>query len=176
MISHYYWQTPFNFCLTYTPSMQMNPNTKDNTLIGESPAIREEIETRIKYTEKYTNFWRNVQTIAEKYYNKKYKKISFTLNDQFLLNTKNLTIRKLYKKFSNRYIGLFQILKKVGMNVYQLNLSKKYERFYRTFYISLLKLYTRRPGVAPTESIDVNGEKQYVVETIFDFRIKKEKK
>jgi hypothetical protein len=35
--------------------MQMNPNIKDSTLIGENPAVREEIEIRIKYIEKYTN-------------------------------------------------------------------------------------------------------------------------
>jgi hypothetical protein len=44
------------------------------------------------------------------------------------------------------------------MNTYQLNLFKKYERFHRIFYISLFKLYTRRPGVAPAESINVDGE------------------
>jgi hypothetical protein len=62
------------------------------------------------------------------------------------------------------------------MNVYQLNLFKKYGRFYRTFYISLFKLYTRRPGVTPTEFIDVNGEEQYIVEAVLDFRVKREKK
>jgi hypothetical protein len=95
---------------------------------------------------------------AEKYYNKKHKKISFTLNDKILLNTKNFAVRKLYKKFLNRYVRPFQILKKIEINIYQLNLSKKYGRFYRIFHISLLELYTRRPGVTPAESIDVNGE------------------
>jgi hypothetical protein len=36
--------------------MQMNPNIKNNTLIEKNPAVREEIEIRIKYTEEYTNF------------------------------------------------------------------------------------------------------------------------
>jgi hypothetical protein len=31
----------------------MNPNTENNTLIGESPVIREEIKVRIKYAEKH---------------------------------------------------------------------------------------------------------------------------
>jgi hypothetical protein len=35
--------------------MQINPNIKDSTLIGESPAVREEIEVRIKYAEEYAN-------------------------------------------------------------------------------------------------------------------------
>jgi hypothetical protein len=85
----------------------MNSDIKDSTLIEESPVIREEIEIRIKYTEKHADFWRNVQIITEKYYNKKYKKISFALDDEILLNTKNLAIRKLYKKFSNRYVKSF---------------------------------------------------------------------
>jgi hypothetical protein len=98
--------------------MQINFNIENNTLIGESPAICEEVEIRIKYTEKYADFSRNVQTVTEKYYNKKYKKISFTLNDEILLSTKNFAVRKLYKKFSNRYVESFQIFKKIGMNAY----------------------------------------------------------
>jgi hypothetical protein len=97
--------------------------------------------------------------ITKKYYNKKYKKISFTLSDEILLNTKNFAVRKLCKKFFNRYIKSFQIFKKIKINTYQLNLFKKYRRLHRIFYISLLKLYTRRPGVASAESINVDGEK-----------------
>jgi hypothetical protein len=36
--------------------MQINPNIKNSTLIEESPAVRKEIEIRIKYAEKYTDF------------------------------------------------------------------------------------------------------------------------
>jgi hypothetical protein len=36
--------------------MQINSNIKNNTLIGKSPAIRKEVEVRIKYAEKYTDF------------------------------------------------------------------------------------------------------------------------
>jgi hypothetical protein len=61
------------------------------------------------------------------------------------------------------------------MNAYQLNLSKKYKRLYRTFHISLFKLYTRRPDVTSTEPINVDGEEQYIVEIILDSRIKKGK-
>jgi 3-hydroxy-3-methylglutaryl CoA synthase len=153
----------------------MNSNIKNNTLIGESSAVREEVEARIKYIEKHTDFWRNAQKIAEKYYNKKYKKISFALDDEILLSTKNLAVRKLYKKILNRYVGSFQIFKKIGMNTYQLNLFKKYGRLHRTFYISLFELYTRRLDVASTKSINVNGENQYVVKAILDFREKREK-
>jgi hypothetical protein len=39
--------------------MQINLNIENNTLIGESPVIREEIEIRIKYTEEYADLWRN---------------------------------------------------------------------------------------------------------------------
>jgi hypothetical protein len=95
----------------------MNPDIKDSTLTGKNSALREEIEIRIKYIEEYADFWRNVQKISEKYYNKKYK-ISFALGDEILLSTKNFIMRKLYKKFSDRYVGSFQIFKKIGMNTY----------------------------------------------------------
>jgi Zn-finger nucleic acid-binding protein len=32
------------FCLIYTLSIQMNSNAEDNTLIGESPAVRKEVK------------------------------------------------------------------------------------------------------------------------------------
>jgi hypothetical protein len=85
-------------------------------------------------------------------------------------------MRKLYKKLLNRYVKSFQILKKIEMNAYQLNLSKKYRHLYRIFHISLLEFYTRRPDVAPAEFIDVNDEEQYVVEAVFDSRVKRGKK
>jgi hypothetical protein len=34
----------------------MNSDIKNSTLIGESPAIREEIKIRIKYAEEYADF------------------------------------------------------------------------------------------------------------------------
>jgi hypothetical protein len=36
--------------------MQINSDIENNTLIEESPAIREEVEIRIKYTEEYADF------------------------------------------------------------------------------------------------------------------------
>jgi hypothetical protein len=38
------------------PSMQMNFNTENSTLIGENLAIRKEIEIKIKYIKEYANF------------------------------------------------------------------------------------------------------------------------
>jgi hypothetical protein len=61
------------------------------------------------------------------------------------------------------------------MNAYQLNLFKKYRHFHRIFYISLLEFYTRRPDVAPAESINVDGEEQYVVKAVLDSRVKRGK-
>jgi hypothetical protein len=48
-------KTPFNFCLIYTLSIQINSNIENNTLIGENPAVREEIEIRIKYAEEHAD-------------------------------------------------------------------------------------------------------------------------
>jgi hypothetical protein len=36
--------------------MQINLNIENSTLIGESLAIREEVEIKIKYIEKYADF------------------------------------------------------------------------------------------------------------------------
>jgi hypothetical protein len=36
--------------------MQINSDIEDSTLIGKNPAVRKEVEIRIKYAEKYTDF------------------------------------------------------------------------------------------------------------------------
>ena len=54
----------------------------------------------------------------KKYYDTRCKDISFTIKEEILFNTKNLRVRKLYKKLTDRYIRSFKIIKVVGLNIY----------------------------------------------------------
>ena len=51
--------------------------------------------------------------------------------------------------------------KSVNLNVYELELSKTYERLYRTFLISLLKPYSRKEGEKPSKPIDLNKKNRF---------------
>jgi len=84
-------------------------------------------------------------------------------------------VRKLCKKLTDRYIRPFKIIKTVGLNAYQLKLLKQYKRLYKTFYISLLKLYIRRVGEKPLGLISLNKNDRYQMESIRKERILKSK-
>jgi hypothetical protein len=96
------------------------------------------------------------QVTAKKYYNVYKKEISFAIGDKILINVKNLRVRKLYKKLTNRYVGLFKISKSINSNAYELELSETYKRLYRTFLISLLESYSRKEGEEPPKPVDLD--------------------
>jgi hypothetical protein len=81
------------------------------------------------------------QITAAKYYNKKHKDMSYNVGDEILLFSRNIRTRRIYKKFNNRFIGPFRVMEKVNRNIYKLNLLKRYGRLYKTFGVTLLKLY-----------------------------------
>ena len=54
---------------------------------------------------------------------------------------KNITIKRLSKKFNYKYIGLYPVIKKILKNNYELDLLLKV-RIYLIFYISLFKNVT----------------------------------
>ena len=85
-----------------------------------------------------------------------------------MLSTKDIKLRKVMKKLSDRFIGPFKVLKKVGANAYQLELPQQYGRLHSTFYVSLLQAYYARPGQKAPEPIEIDREEEYVVEQILD--------
>ncbi len=84
-------------------------------------------------------------------------------------------MRKPYKKLTDRYIKPFKITKAIGLNVYQLELPEQYRRLYKTFHISLFKLYIRRADEEPPGPISLNKNDRYQVESIRKERILKGK-
>jgi hypothetical protein len=64
------------------------------------------------------------QTTAAKYYNKKHKDMSYNVGDEVLLSSRNIRTRRVYKKFNDRFISLFRVMKKVSKNTYKFNLLK----------------------------------------------------
>src|SRR6266498_2973028 len=121
------------------------------------------------------NYEKKTQNTAKKYYDTRRKNIFFIIEDEILLNTKNLRVRKLYKKLTNRYIKPFKITKTINLNTYQLELPKQYRRLHKTFYISLLKPYIRRAGEEPPKPVSLNKNDRYQVESIRKERILKDK-
>ncbi len=84
-------------------------------------------------------------------------------------------MRKSCKKLTDRYIRSFKITKAISLNVYQLKLPEQYGRLYKTFHISLLKLYRRRADEEPPEPISLNKDNKYQIESIRKERVLKGK-
>ncbi len=146
-----------------------------SSLLKEIPAARQEIKLREKDEKIFRELWEKVQNIVRKYYDARRKDIFFAIGEEVLFNAKNLRVRKLCKKLTDRYIGSFKIVKVVGLNVYQLELLEQYKRLYKTFYVSLFELYRRRAGEESFGLVSFDKDDRYQVESIRKERILKGK-
>ena len=95
------------------------------------------------------------------------KDVEFHIGDRVLLRTKNLNIkapgpRKLFPK----YIGPFQILRRIGKVAYELDLPDTM-KCHPVFHVSLLKPYLSSGRVQPPPiPLDVDDEVEFEVEQI----------
>jgi len=64
------------------------------------------------------NYKKKFKISQKKYYDARRKDIFFIIKKNFLFNTKNLRVRKLCKKLTDRYIRSFKVVKVIGLNVY----------------------------------------------------------
>jgi hypothetical protein len=101
------------------------------------------------------------QITAKKYYNVYKKEISFAIRDEIFINVKNLRVRKLCKKLTDRYVKSFKMSKSVNLNTYELEFFKTYKRFYRTFPVSLLESYFRKKGEKPSRPINFDKKDRF---------------
>ena len=111
-----------------------------------------------------------VRQQIKKYYNqKRLKKATFSEKSIFYLTTKNIIIKKLNKKLDHKYLKLYQIIKKISKNNYQLNLPPKI-RIYLIFYIFLLENAINVKLISiKRNNVKVN-EKKYKAKKVFNTR------
>jgi hypothetical protein len=171
-------RAPFDLVLRFRPEMRMNieaAETEDShNASEEAPAARREVELRERDANLVRDMWDMSQITAKKYYNIYKKEISFAIGNKVLINVKNFRVRKSCKKLTDRYIRLFKMSKSVSFNVYELELSKTYERLYRTFPISLLESYSRKEGEKLFKPVDLDKKDRFQVKSIRKERDSKE--
>jgi hypothetical protein len=120
------------------------------------------------------DIWDISQITAKKYYNAHKKEIFFAIRNKIFINVKNLRVRKLCKKLTDRYVRPFKISKFISPNAYELKLFKTYEKLYRTFPISLLKSYFYKKGEESSGPIDLDKKNKFQVKSIRKKRDSKE--
>ncbi len=136
---------------------------------GEAPDARHDVEAREKLSKTYQQMQARTQESAKKYYDKRRKAQSFKEGQEVVLSAKNIRVRKPCKKLTDRILGPFKVVKRIGENAYQLDLLERYGRLHNTFHISLLEPYIKHEGEEPTGIIDIK-EDMILVESIFDER------
>ena len=114
--------------------------------------------------------WTRAQKVAKRHYNKRRKARSFEKEQKILFSSKNIRVRKPCKKLTDRFLGPFRVVKKIGKNAYQLDLPKQYGKLHHTFHIFLLEPYTKRKGEEPLGSININGDR-FFMESVFNERL-----
>ena len=94
---------------------------------------------------------------------------------QVLLSTTNINKNQQSKKLYPKFIGPFQIIKKVNEVAYKLKLPE-HMHIHDVFHVSLLKKYIPGKTPAPPVPIEVDGELEYEVEKILLHRDRTTKK
>lgn len=112
--------------------------------------------------------WAKAQVNIKKYYDNKHRDVQFSVGDWVLLSSRNIKLRRASQKLADKFLGPFQVVRRVGKNAYRLQLPQKYGRIHPTFHVSLLKPYHRRHGTEPPNPVDVEGEEEWLVEEILD--------
>jgi hypothetical protein len=166
--------TPFQIVYGYNPD---TPMTVFERPVGEN-------ETEVESVERYIDRCKDVVRCASenikksqeqqaKYYNQKHRDDQFKQGDLVLLSTENLSFKSTtsVKKFRERFLGPFKVVKKVTDVTYRLELPVEWS-IHDTFHVSKLRRYISNddelfPGRALKPMPDiVDGKEEYEVEAI----------
>jgi hypothetical protein len=89
------------------------------------------------------------QQLQAKYYNYHHLAKHFAISKQVLLSSKNICMKRPYKKLNNKFIGPFQILECIGQQTYRLELPLTITQLHPVFHVSLLEPYRACPEFQP---------------------------
>jgi Chromo (CHRromatin Organisation MOdifier) domain len=104
------------------------------------------------------------------YANTKRRDVQYEVGDWVLLSSKNLRFKVGTPKLLPRWVGPFQVLKRVGSQAYELALPARW-RIHDVFYVFNLEGYRRDGSMQPPPPAELlEGEEEYEVESIVNHR------
>ena len=163
----------FNESIRNTPfflNYGRHPRTPSNISaveIGSSPSSWKEHLTNLQDARSSAQrCLSSAQMRQAKYANRRRRELFFEVGDFVLLDAKNIRFRvEGPRKLLHRFLGPFEILKKVGKLAYELRLPPNME-MHDVFHVSLLRPYKRGEGAAPPPAVLPDSELEYEVEAI----------
>ena len=118
----------------------------------------------------------DAQARAQKIYNQHRPLQEFKIKDKVLVSTKNMAVRHLgtqkvsKRKFTARWIGPFEVIKRISYDSYELNMGNI--QLHNVYHTSSLKPYYSKTNTIdqPVQVVLSNGEEGYIVEKILNER------
>ena len=105
------------------------------------------------------------------YANTRRRDVQYSPGDWVLLSSKNLRFNRARLSFCPRWVGPFQIARRVGSQAYELVLPARW-KIHDVFHASLLEGYRRDGSVQPPPPAELlEGEGEYEVADILDHQI-----
>ena len=116
---------------------------------------------------------KKAQDSQARYYDAKHKPIEFQPDDMVWLNTSNISTSRPSKKLDWKRLGPFKIVKRIGLQAYQLALPPTMRHIHDVFHVSLLdpvkatRLDPHLPPAPPALYVK-DDQKYFEVEDILD--------
>ena len=167
-------KTPMELLMGFRGDLRINleeepqfPNEKAHDRIERLGKMRHMLQIRLQ----------NAKEEQAKYYNRHRKEMTFKIGDFVMIRSDNITSPRECKKLDERQIGPFPIIDAWGKNAYKLRLVPKYRDIHPVFHVSLLEPYYVRAGrPLPPAHVEIEGEKEYVIDEIISDRIYRRRK
>ena len=139
----------FNECIRSTPfslNYGRHPWTPTNHEVQQATQPGEQfVADMATALEKAKAAMRVAQERQARYANKGRRDVQFSLGDYVLLDSKHMKVKIEYaRKFMHRFIGQFEILKKIIEVAYELEIAASM-KMHDVFHVSLLRPYHKRP-------------------------------
>ena len=131
---------PFNLSLSCS-LMLKNYVAKLKTTF-ENKLFKKEIFSTIKRANWFQktkshlmNLWKKIVEQQNKKYNKRHENKIFRVENKMLLRNLNIRTFRLKKKIDHKQLKLFVICEKIDIQIYKLDLSKKYNAIHSIFHV-----------------------------------------
>ena len=163
--------SPFKVLYGYNPDFTIHPNS-----MSVIPAADERVDQMKEARDDAENTLKMVNERMKRFYDKGVKEApQYKIGDKVWLDAKNLKQRRPSQKLSDRRLGPFEILEKIGEVNYKLKLPEKYQ-IHPVFHVELLTPYHASrliphppPNRPPPELID--DREEFAVEEVLDSRL-----